>query len=84
MVSLFALSFGLWRKASMIEDDSGFLWFAAGLYAFAGTIAAAIERLIDSRRSGIVGVLISVVLVSLVLYVCFVGSRLAALSNALG
>ena len=86
MVSLFALSFGLMRKASRIEDDSGFMWFAAGLYVFAGTIGAFIERLIDSvgqptgfrsRRTGIVGVIISVVLVSLLVWFMYlVGSNL--------
>ena len=60
VVSLWALSFGLWRKASLTDDDSGFIWFAVGLYVFAGTIGAAIERLMSgSRRSGIIGVLVS-------------------------
>jgi len=41
VVSLFALSCGLWRKASLIDDDSCVIWFAAGLYVFAGTIRIA-------------------------------------------
>jgi len=69
VVTLCALSFGLWRKAWLIDDHhTGFIWFAAGLYVFAGAIGAAIDRLSDPCRSGIRGVLISIILVSLAVW----------------
>jgi hypothetical protein len=82
VVSLFALSFGLLRKACLTDDDSGFLWAAAGLYVLVGTIGAAIERLIAPRRSGIVAVVISIVVVSLIVWFLYIlGGKMAALSH---
>jgi hypothetical protein len=77
VVGLFALSFGLLRKACLTEDDTGFIWFGAGLYVFAATIGAAIDRLSGSGRSGILGALIPIPLVLLVLlYLFLLGNAL--------
>ena len=87
--SLFALSFGLLRKAYLIADagnvgdDTIFvICFGGGLQVFLGTIGAVIERLIDSRRRGTVGVLISIALVwSFVWFAYVVGTAMSRVSN---
>ena len=71
MVSLLALSFGLFRKAWLTDDYTAYIWFVEGLYVLGGTIGAAIERLIAPRRSGIVGVLVAALVVSLVIWYSF-------------
>jgi hypothetical protein len=88
--SLFALSFGLLRKACLIADagnvgdDSIFvICFGGGLQVFVGTIGAVIERLIDSRRRGTVGVLISIALVwSFVWFAYVVGTAMSSVAES--